>query len=54
MKNTLSMVFDGLALLIGIDLIIVFVATLQIMAGISTPHIAFWDAQIRFIVNSLM
>lgn len=54
MKNALNMVFEGVMLLIGIDLIIVFAAMLQIMSGVNTPHIAFWDAQIRFIVNFLM
>lgn len=54
MKNALNIAFEGLVLLIGIDLIIVFAAMFQIMAGVSTPHISFWDAQIRFIANLLM
>lgn len=40
-----------LLILLAIDLVVVFFTMLQIGSGVDTPHIAFWDEQIRFIVH---
>lgn len=39
--------------LVLLDLFIVFMAMLQISAGINTPHIAFWDVQIKAVAQLL-
>jgi len=45
-----TIAYGALALLL-VDLMIVATAMAQIAAGISTPHIPFWDAQIKFVVS---
>lgn len=41
------------AILAAIDLMVVLFTMLQIASGVDTPHIHFWDVQIRFITNLL-
>lgn len=36
-----------------IDASVVVFTMLQIASGVDTPHIAFWDAQIRFVADLL-
>lgn len=36
-----------------IDVSVVVFTMLQIASGVDTPHIQFWDVQIRFISNLL-
>jgi len=47
MKTAINFV----AFLVVMDLIIVLGTIAQISQGIETPHIAFWDAQIEFVIN---
>ena len=37
--------------LVIIDVMVVIFAIAQIASGVDTPHIGFWDAQIRFITK---
>lgn len=46
--NTIGKALIALAL---IDLFVVLMTMVQIGQGIDTPHIAFWDVQIKFIAH---
>lgn len=46
MKNFTTII----ACLLALDIIIVLWAMLQLSSGVDTPHIAFWDYQIKGIL----
>lgn len=46
-----EMVGTIVTLLVSFDLIILGATMLQISMGIPTPHIPFWDTQMRFILG---
>lgn len=51
--KVLSAIRNIIIILIIVDIIVVIGTMFQIAQGIDTPHIAFYDAQIRFIINLL-
>jgi hypothetical protein len=57
MKSNIIEGLKGLSEVIGflavLDLLVVMGAMIQIASNVQTPHINFWDAQIRFVINLL-
>ncbi len=53
MKITASLIGQFLLWLLAADVIVVIFLGLQISAGIPTPHITFWDEQLR-ILNTIL
>lgn len=54
-KNNLTIgnVFGFIIAVLLFDMAILFCTLLQIAHGTPTPHIPFWDAQIRLVVHLL-
>lgn len=51
MKQLLINIGEFLAVVALLDLLVVFLTMMQIANGTETPHIPFWDTQIRFVAG---
>ena len=50
---TVKNIFNFLAFVLLFDMAILFCTLMQIAEGVPTPHIPFWDAQIKVVATLL-